>query len=52
MGGDLLCIEPTIIEESSREPLIWYMLKEGGLVPLMEALNGFDESCSQQIFNS
>ena len=43
MGGDLLCIEPTMIEESAHKPLLWYMLKDGGLVLLMEALNGYDE---------
>ena len=52
VGGDLLYIEPMMIEESSHKTLILYMLKEGGFIPLMEALNGFDENYSQLFFNS
>lgn len=51
MGEYILCIEPSMIEDSAYKPLILYMLKEGGLVSFMEALNGFDESCSQQFVN-
>ena len=40
-----------MIEESSRKPLVWYML-EGGLIMFMEALNGYDENCSLQFVNS
>ena len=29
MGVDLLRIEPSMIEDSARKPLVWYMLKEG-----------------------
>ena len=39
-----------MIEDSSRKPLTWYMLKEGGLVPFMEAMND-DESCSLEFVN-
>lgn len=52
MGGDLLRIEPSIIEDNARKPLVWYMLKEGGFIPFMEVLNGYGESCSLQFVNS
>ncbi len=45
MGGDLLHIDPSKIEDSDQKILTYYMLKEGGLVPFMEAMNGYDESC-------
>ncbi len=52
MGDDLLCIEPSMIEDISHKPLTWYILKEGALVLFMEVLNGFNERCSQQFVNS
>ena len=52
MGGDLLHIEPSMVEDNARKPLVWYMLKEGGFIPFMEMLNGYDESCSLQFVNS
>ena len=52
MGGDLMCIEPSMIEENARKPLVWYMQKEGKFFPFMEALNGHDENCSMQFADS
>ena len=52
MGGDLMCIELSMIEENVRKPLVWYMLKEGNFVPFTEALKGKDENYSMKIVNS
>ena len=52
MGGDLMQIEPVVIDENMRKPLVWYLLKEGGLVSFMEALNGHEENFSMQFVNS
>ena len=52
MGGDLLCIELTMIEENVRKPLVWYLLKKGGFVSFMEVLNGHDKNCSMQFVKS
>ena len=41
-----------MIEENARKPLVWYMLKEGGFILFMEALNGYDKNCSLQFVNS
>lgn len=52
MGGDIICIEPLMIEDGAQKSLTWYMLNEGALVLFMEAMNGYDESCSLQFVNS
>ena len=31
MGGDLMHIEKSMIEENVRKLLVWYMLKKGGI---------------------
>ena len=45
MGGDLMRIELAMINDNMRKPLVWYLLKEHGFSPFMEALNGHDENC-------
>ena len=52
MGDDLMHIEPMVIDENMRKPLVWYLLKEGSFVLFMEALNRHDENCSMQFVNS
>ena len=52
MGGDLNRLEPTKMEYFSKRQATWIMLKEGGFVPYMQALAGYDENCSQQFVNS
>ena len=52
MGADLMHIELAMTEENVRKPLVWYILKEGGFVLFMEALNGHNEKCSIQFVNS
>ena len=47
-----MCIEPVVINENMRKPLVWYLLKEGGLVSFMEALNGHEENFSMQCVHS
>ena len=41
-----------MIEESPMKPLVWYMLKEGGFILSIEALNRYDENFFQQFVNS
>ena len=52
MGGDLRHIEPIMINDNMRKPLVWCLLKEGGFVSFIEALNGDNENCSIQIVSS
>ena len=46
MGGDLMRIEPAMIDDNMRNPLVWYLLKEVSYVSFMEALNSHDENFS------
>ena len=41
-------IEPAMIDENMKKPLVWHILKEGGFVSFMEALNGHDDNFSMQ----
>ena len=52
MGGDLLHIEPIVIDDNMRKPMVWYILKEDNFVSFMEALNGHHANFSMQFFNS
>lgn len=48
MGGDLNRLEPTKLEDFSKSWATQIILKEGGFVPYMQAMAGYDENCSQQ----
>ena len=51
MGGDLNRIEPPKMEDYSKHMATWIMLKEGGFIPFMEAIEGHEKNCSLQFVN-
>ena len=52
MGGDLNRMEPTRIENFKDRLVTWYLLKEGGFLPYMMSMAGYDENCALQFVNS
>lgn len=47
MGGDLVSVEPDIIDDCFRNDLcVWMYAKEGGIIPFKEAMKGLDENLS------
>ena len=46
MGGDLNRLEPMKMEDFSKRHATWIMLKEGGFVPYMQVMTGYDDNCS------
>ena len=46
MGGDLNRPELPKIEDYSKRMATWFMLKEGGFIPFMQSMKGYDENCS------
>jgi hypothetical protein len=52
MGGDLNRLEPTKMEDFSKRRATWIMLKEGGFIPYMQAMAGYDENYLQQFVAS
>ena len=51
MGGDLNRLEPPKREDYSKRMVTWFMLKEGGFIPFMQSMKGYDENCSLQFVN-
>ena len=51
MDGDLTRLEPTKIEDFKERMVTWFMLKEGGFIPYMQAMAGYDENCALQFVN-
>ena len=51
MGGDLNRLEPTKIESFKDRMATWFLLKEGGFFPYMQAMAGYDENCGLQFVN-
>ena len=52
MGGDLNWMEPTKMENFKDRMATWYLLKEGGFLPYMISMAGYDENCALQFVNS
>ena len=52
MGGDLNRMEPTKMENFKDRMVTWYLLKEGGFLPYMMSMAGYDENCALQFVNS
>ena len=52
MGGDLNRMEPTKMENFKDRMATWYLLKEGGFLPYMMSMAGYDENCALQFVNS
>lgn len=52
MGGDVNSLDPTKMEDFSKRQATLIIPKEGGFVPYMQAIVGYDENNSQQFVSS